>query len=159
MYAVNKDITAQSDQISVLIWGYCFACRIAERGLSFGGSDGGVSSVLLLFTFSYFQGDLWDYKCILGARGDNTEFFLPLRYRKIVWKLIFYPINASANTISHDFFSTVHTFPIIQLIFLGPLLNWFCWVHLEPVAIAELHKFDFFFFFWETKSKWSMAIM
>lgn len=83
----------------------------------------------------------------MGARGDNTEFFLPLRYRKIVWKLIFYPINASANTISHDFFSTVHTFPIIQLIFLGPLLNWFCWVHLEPVAIAELHKFDFFFFF------------
>lgn len=124
LYAVNNDIKGQSNQIPVLMWGCsCFACRIAERGLSLGGSDGGVSSVLLLFTFSYFRGELWGYKCILRARGDNIEFFLPLRYGKIIWKLFFCPINAFANAISHDFFSTVHTFPIINLNISGSFLE------------------------------------
>lgn len=58
LHVVNNDIKGQSNQTSVLIGGYCFACRIAERGLSLGGSDGGVSSVLLLFTFFYYQGKI-----------------------------------------------------------------------------------------------------
>lgn len=121
---------------SVLIWGCCFACRVAERGLSLGGSDGGVSSVLLLFTFSYFQGELWDYKSIFGARGNQ-------RFGENVWKFIFYPINAFASTII-DFCNAADVFPI-KSIFLVLLLVRFSLLQLEPDAKAGLHKFGFCF--------------
>lgn len=121
---------------SVLIWGCCFACRVAERGLSLGGSDGGVSSVLLLFTFSYFQGELWDYKSIFGARGNQ-------RFGENVWKFIFYPINAFASAII-DFCNAADMFPI-KSIFLVLLLVWFGLLQLEPDAKAGLHKFGFCF--------------
>lgn len=69
-------------------------------------------------------------------RGDNG-------FGEVVWKFIFYPINAFASTII-DFCSTAGTFPI-KLIFLVPLLVWFSLLQLEPAAKAEeLHKFDFF---------------
>ncbi|KFP70068.1 2-oxoglutarate and iron-dependent oxygenase domain-containing protein 3, partial [Acanthisitta chloris] len=45
--------------------------RIAERGLSLGGSDGGVSSVLLLSTFFYCQGKM--INAFFGYFGDKIQ--------------------------------------------------------------------------------------
>lgn len=73
---VNSDVKGQNNQTSVLIRVYCFARRIAERGLSLGGSAGGVSNVLLPSTFSYCQGKMRN-----GIWGLESmqNFFLPLR--------------------------------------------------------------------------------
>lgn len=105
LHVVNKDIKAQSNQTPVLIWDYCFACRIAERGLALGGSDGGVSSVLLFSTFFYCQGKI--INAFFWGWGEEMEiFFLLFRLGKKLFGKLFL-INTAASSVTPDFCNTV----------------------------------------------------
>lgn len=101
LHVVNKDIKEQSNQTSVLIWDYCFACRIAERGLSLGGSDGGVSSVLLLSTFFYCQGKI--INAFFGAEVRRWRFFPSVQTWEKNWFGKVFHINSSASSVTLDF--------------------------------------------------------